>query len=341
MAETRRRPPPEEIARLAEAHFGKPVERISAPGGSSRDSLRVHFADSSVIATWRESKGQRARELAILQGLDGAGGLVPRCLGVAGEMFFQSDAGRRRLSVDLARASVAEQVVLARRAGDSLMELRARARAAGINADLPPVGLGRAWRRGFVRSAEKLADRLGLVPPALDRRGLIDAVAAEPREFVKWDARPGNAAVRADGGLVWFDFEQAGLRHGIEDLAWLAGDEFWPLDREATLFAWRDLLTGIDAAERRMLDIFTALHMAGRLRLILHKPTGIAWIPVAEGLRYDQIGRAPEVIAGLCRRALGWARSQPLTHPLAGFFDQVADWTEAATATSPTAAPPD
>ena len=44
------RPGPEEIARVAAEVFGTPVDRVTAPGGSSRESVRVHMGEATVIA---------------------------------------------------------------------------------------------------------------------------------------------------------------------------------------------------------------------------------------------------------------------------------------------------
>ena len=74
-----------------------------------------------------------------------------------------------------------------------------------------------------------LRDLGGGISDKFDREAAYERVAVAGTQFVKWDCRSGNAAIDNKDKLRWFDFEYAGLRHGAEDIAWLIGDEAWPI----------------------------------------------------------------------------------------------------------------
>lgn len=321
---------PEEIARIARRHFGDEVLRITAPGGAGRDSLRVHLPDRTVIATCRATLARRDRERLVLEALAAEGAPVPKCLGVAEGVLFQEDLGRRRLSVEMLRDGGPRAERHAVAAIASLEAIRAAAEKAGLAAQLRPIGTGPDWRAEFVAAPVRLAATLGLRPPELDAERLLRRVGTGRRVIVKWDARPGNAVVRADGRVGWFDWELVGLRHGVEDIAWLAGDEFWPLGREATLAAAERAGALRDDRSRRLLCLFTALHGARRLALIARHRLAEGWIAAETALRYDRVGRAPDLARGLARRLVDWAEADSLTRPLVPFYETVAGWFEAA-----------
>ncbi|RMH39713.1 MAG: hypothetical protein D6688_13735 [Alphaproteobacteria bacterium] len=324
------RPRPDEIARIARRHFGAEVLRITAPGGAGRDSLRVHLPDRTVIATCRATPGRRDRERLVLKALSAAGAPVPRVLGVAEGVLFQEDLGRRRLSVELLRTSGGEVEAHAVAAIAALEAIRGAAARTDLPRRLRPIGTGPDWRAEFVAAPARLAATVGLRPPELDADRLLRLVGTGQRVIVKWDARPGNAVVRPDGSVAWFDWELVGLRHGVEDIAWLAADEFWPLGRQATLRAAERVGALRDDRGRRVLGLFAALHGARRLSLIARHRLAEGWIAAETALRYDRVGRAPDLARGLARRLVDWADADALTRPLVPFYKTVAGWFEAA-----------
>lgn len=308
------------LAALAAEVFGRPVLRITAPGGRGRASLRVVFDGLSVIATIRQDPLRRRREADLLRRLSGLGAPVPALLAERGGVLFQSDAGSRRLSAELARLAGPAQDAAAQRAIAALAVIRRAAADSGLTAELPSIGRSGAWLGDFAQGPLALSRHLGIAPPPILPEALAAAVAAPARAFVKWDARPGNAAVQPDGSVLWFDWEDAGLRGGAEDLGFLMADEFWPLDAARAL----PLAGAEGAAEERFLARFVALQIVRRLEIIHGRLRLAGWDDPAGALRNDRIGADPAAILRLCRHGTGWAALDPLTAPLADWFGAVA-----------------
>ena len=149
---------------------------------------------------------------------------------------------------------------------------------------------------------------------------------------MKWDCRAGNAALGADGRLRWFDFEYCGLRHGAEDVAWLIGDEAWPLPPEVMQEVVGDALDAGGVAERDAyldyLSVYLTLHCVQRLKLIVKEVGRRGWLSKARIRRYDDAGLHPEFAAQLCRTAAHFGDRRPLTRPLARDFEQAAQMFE-------------
>jgi len=78
MAEKPLKLTPDNIARLAEQLFSDSVVKLSAPGGKSRESLRVHFETRTVVATQRSKSGRMRMEVEVLKRLTAEGAPVPR-----------------------------------------------------------------------------------------------------------------------------------------------------------------------------------------------------------------------------------------------------------------------
>ena len=78
----------------------EPVE-ISAPGGKSRSSLRLHFKDRTAIATLRANFRRTHLEAFVLEQLAPHCDDIPKVLGVHNDVLFQSDTGETRLSEEI------------------------------------------------------------------------------------------------------------------------------------------------------------------------------------------------------------------------------------------------
>ena len=321
---------PEEISRLAEVQFGEAVKGITAPGGKSRDSVRVHFEDRSVIASYRYRASRREREILVLEKLHGAGAPVPEFLGVQGALLFQSDVGKGRLSTQLHRRDREGQIALAEAAFASLWEIKRAARDSGLTAEVPAMAASAKWVSRFATDSRKLAKAMEIEPPTADFSAISQAMVPVPRHFVKWDARSGNAAVQTDGTVMWFDWEHAGRRHGIEDFGFLIADEFWSLSPEDSLQAFAKTCPGNADALLPHLIRFSTLQAGERLRLIQKEVFKRGWTKFERARRYDRMGAAPELAMNVARHADQLAAMDPLTAPLSGWYEQAAnalfDW---------------
>ncbi|WP_127115331.1 hypothetical protein [Shimia sediminis] len=316
---------PEEISRLAELQFGEPVRGITAPGGKTRDSLRVHFENHSVIASYRHRASRREREVLVLETLHRAGAPVPELLGVQGALLFQSDVGKGRLSTQLHRRDRDGQISLAEAAFTSLWEIKRAARDTGLTEEVPAVASSAKWVSRFATDCRKLATALDIPAPAADYSAISRAIVPVPRHFVKWDARSGNAAVQADGRVMWFDWEHAGRRHGIEDFGFLIADEFWSLSPEDSLQAFSNTCPGNAEALLPHLIRFSTLQAGERLRLIQKEVFKRGWTRFERARRYDRMGAAPELAMNVAKHADELAAMDPLTVPLSGWYSQAAE----------------
>ena len=125
------------IVQSAERLFGEEVRRITAPGGEGRSSFRLHFAERTVIATLRPNFRRTHLEAHVLKHLSRRCDVVPACLGVDGEIMFQSDVGLNRLNVEVANRDAAGQMDLAADAVSAIFRFHAAARKSGLNQIMP------------------------------------------------------------------------------------------------------------------------------------------------------------------------------------------------------------
>ena len=216
----------------------------------------------------------------MLRAIHARGAAVPKVLAFDGTWMIQEDLGVRRLSQVLFTASSAEGKTWLTAALASLAQIHRTGREAGLAQRVPPIGAKTQWLLKLVDTPRRLGEHLGLPAPSLPETELLDRLRFRGSQFIKWDARPGNAIALDDGRVAWFDWEHCGCRNGPEDVAWLLGDEYvpdWPdvedqlLKRNLPLYAGE---TDPDEA-RTYLAIFGTLHMCVRLALILVSVRGL------------------------------------------------------------------
>lgn len=320
---------PAKLASVAEDLLGAKVARLTAPGGRRRASLRIHLSDGRrVIATRRASPAQSRLEAALLAGLEGAGGHVPRLLGQADGFVFQEDAGGRRLSAELALRQGSAQTALAEDAIHALEEIRRQAAVRGLTSVTEPIALDRRWLLRFLTAPHRLARAFSLAPPALDLSALGAALRCAPRQLVKWDARPGNAALGEGGKVIWYDWSAFGRRAGVEDIATLIADEYWPLAPEVSLAAVAAVTPDRGPEARPLLIRFATCQIAARLLELYVQASRTGWQPVEDLMRYDLVGAAPGFAERLASHGAEMAALDWLTAPAAPLFEAVAraDW---------------
>ncbi|PJJ83015.1 hypothetical protein CLV77_2794 [Brevirhabdus pacifica] len=318
-------PSPQTILEAAREIFGTEVTKMTAPGGRKRASIRIHMADGpreTMIATYRPASRRRETELRVLRHLGDEGANVPQVLGVHGDILFQSDAGSRRLTSELLRARNDDLDDLVSRTYESLWEIKSAARRSGLLAQTPPVATGVEWLRDFTQTPREISNRLGIRAPRLKLAPLAQSLVTLPVDFIKWDARPGNASVQDDGSILWFDWEHAGRRRGVEDFAFLLGDEFWTLSPTRSLYLFARSCPQDPDPLMPLLRRFSTLQMVQRVGLIESQQRRHGWNREDRARRYDRIGTAPELLHRLREHGIEMALMDPLTEPLADWFDQ-------------------
>ncbi|UWQ73925.1 hypothetical protein [Leisingera sp. M658] len=313
------------IAGAAWEVLGEEPREISAPGGKSRSSLRLHFKDRTVIATLRANFRRTHLEAFVLEQLAPHCDDIPQVLGVHNDVLFQSDTGQVRLSEEIIEHAPGDQLELAAEACAAIFRIQAAARKTELHSVLPHLGANRSWIRNFVSSAGALEAYSMGIPASFDYPAVAEFMEQPGVQFLKWDCRAGNAAIGDDGFVRWFDFEYAGLRHGAEDFAWLIGDETWPIapDQMAdVMIETFDPGCGHEiGAYLEYLSAYTALHCIQRLELIQKEVKSRGWLSQERVRKYDDAGVHPEFAAQLCRTGAYYAAQSKLTAPLCRNFE--------------------
>ncbi len=313
------------ILEAAESYFKKPVQRVTTPGGETRSSCRLHFDDREVIATLRHNFRRTHLEAYVLDALGHHCDLAPKNLGVVGEIMFQSDVGDRRLNEDIVRHDHADQIDLATEAVEGLFRIHSAARKTNLGDILPHMGANEEWTTNFVNAVDALHPYSGGRSFTLDREAVCEAIAQPGSQFVKWDCRSGNAAIGEDDVLRWFDFEYSGLRHGAEDLAWLIGDEAWPLSPDVMELIVEDCFDpecGHSLVNyMEYLALYLTFHCIQRFKLITKESDKRGWMTKERVRKFDKAGLHPEFGAQICEVGCYFADKSKLTAPLAQSFD--------------------
>ncbi len=302
---------------------------VSAPGGDGRSSCRLHFRSRTVIATLRPNFRRAHLEAFVLNRIAAHCDDTPKNLGICGDIIFQSDVGEHRLNVEIFKANNGKRLDLAADAVRKMFRVQNAGRAAGLGSELPHLGANVDWIDNFTHAIDALVPLPSGRSQEVDKSLLADCIRQPAGQFVKWDCRSGNAALDNDGRLRWFDFEYAGVRHGAEDLAWLIGDEAWPVapdTMEEIVRAEFDLSTGHNLdAYLDYLAPYVTLHCVQRLKLILKEARKRGWLSKTKVRKYDDAGVHPEFAAHLCRVGAYFAARKPLTAPIGRDFEDVAN----------------
>lgn len=312
------------IKTTVEKILGEPVQDIQMPGGEGRASCRVVLRDRTVIATSRPNFRRTHLEAAVLRALSPACPNVPKFLGLQDNVLVQSDVGGKRLSQTIRATEVSDQAEQAVKAVSAILAIQHSARDALRDVPVPPLGQGPEWVAAHVSSIDVLSD-FGTLE-AIDRDEAARRLTVPSEQFLKWDCRSGNAALAADGTLCWFDFEYCGKRHGAEDIAWLIGDESWPIDAQTMFDIVETLLPayGIKHPQAFMdyLALYTTFHAAQRLQLIVSETQRRGWRSKTKIIERDDVGRHPEFARNICAIGAFCADRSPLTRPLISLFDK-------------------
>jgi len=325
MAEKTEKLNPEAVAKISEQIFAMPVERVTAPGGKTRESLRVHFSNRTIVATQRSYPGRMRLEVEVLKRLTEHGAPVPKFLNGNERIFFQQDVGSRRLSGEMMNANDTGKIDIAARAFDSLLKIREAGEKSGLADIVPALGTDEKWVKGFLGTSVRTSKKFDIAPPTVDFQELTDRLHVPATTFLKWDARPGNASIGAKGQVFWFDWEHCGKRQGMEDFAWLAGDEFWPVGCDDAVKILEELLPKDRAkGDLEYLGLFITFHIIQRLTIIHRRFTKAGWVDAEKAMKYDKIGVDPELGRRLCRHGSGWADRSELTRPMLRWFEDCA-----------------
>lgn len=328
-----KRTPPNrrEIAEACARLLRAQIFDVARTARGRRRSYRVQLADRTVIATHRESADRGRLEAFALGELHRFGAPVPAVVAFGEGWLIQEDLGEWRLSNTLAQTDAVERRQWLDRGLAALGTVHEAARRAELGDKVPALGQTAPWRAGLIAMPGRIAERMGEPLPALDADALDRALTVAGREFVKWDARPGNAIVKADHAVGWIDWEHCGARRALDDLAWFLGDEYVDIsaDDEAALLATHlpAFAPDVPAEDaQRYLATFGTFHSAVRLALILHHKADGPWWDLTMCLADDKVGVLKDCALAVAGRAARWAAmGGGATAPLAPWFGRVRD----------------
>jgi len=316
------------LTRATEAILQTKVVDLEYPGGKSRESYRMVLENDSVIATRRSSLQLARTEVMTISALNKHDAAVPKLLGTNhSKILIQEEIKGERLSLTLNQATEEQAEQLLTAALESLAAIHRAASKENLETLVRTLGEDDAWIEILTEQPAKTGEPAGVAPPALDKRRLISLLKVTEPRFVKWDSRPGNALVAADGRVYWFDWEHAGSRNRLDDMAWVLGDEFvpeWVAVEGRLLEKFLPLFKGqmsVDEA-REYLMAYGAFHMSVRLGLILRNMEG-EWWDLDYCIENDKIGVTLLCAQRLCQRGFRWASTSELTQDLARWFSDM------------------
>jgi hypothetical protein len=304
--------------------------RVEQPGGRLRRSVRLFLEDRSVIVTKRRAPARARLEAEVLQVLADQGAPVPGLLGFDGVWLIQEDLGSSRLSQALAAMHEAEAEGLLENAIAGLAAAQQAGRERGLDRQVVAIGKNADWIATLATIHRRIGEQLQLSAPTLPTDRLVAQLRPQRPAFIKWDARPANAAIRADGAVAWFDWEHCGCRHPLDDVVWLLCDEYTPdLPKAEEQLIGRILPWFLNGSAQDVaydyLMTFGVLHGAMRLSLILTEKADGPWWDPARCLDLDSVGVTLEMALRLCRRSARWAARGSLTPELGNWFEEVAE----------------
>ena len=326
---TRRIRFPEEFGREAasacETLLGRTAETVEWPASRSRRSVRVVFADGSVIATRRKRRERAQLEAHVMQTLHAYGGPVPAVLAFDGEWLVQECIEGTRLPNILVGDDVATSRKLLEAAAAGLARIHEIGNESGLNTKVVRLGVADSWIAEFIDTPLRIGAALEVPAPALDVAAVVEWLAVGPPCFLKWDARPGNAMVRPDGSVVWFDWEHCGARNAPDDFAWLLADEYVPDIAGLIEIAVANAPVGLSAEDARIgFTTYATFHTAVRLALVVHHKADGPWWDDAMCLREDKVRVTEAGARILCARGAELAACNRATEPLSEWFGKVA-----------------
>lgn len=304
--------------------LGATAEKVDWPASRSRRSVRVRLTDRTVIATRRKHRDRSRLEATVLKTLHEHGAAVPAVLAYDGVWLVQEYLDGERLPQLLMDCDAPRAHELMSAAAAGLARIHEIGAETGLHARVVRLGATDSWLRGLIDTPGRIGTALGIPVPALDGDSIVAALRVDAPCFLKWDARPGNAVVRADGSIGWFDWEHCGARNALDDFAWLLADEYVPAVDGLADIAVANAPAGSDPRQARDYFLtYATFHTAVRLALVVHYKDDGDWWDEAMCLAEDKVRVTAAGAAALCARGAEFAAGTGRTAPLADWFEAV------------------
>ena len=319
-----------DVARLSNRVFGRPPKRVAFPGGTSRSAFIADMGDETFVFAKRENVSDSQLEGIVLRTI-GDTGYVPKLKAVIEDWVVQEYVAGTRLPVLLNDSQdMNQREELVGSSLESLIHIHDAAYSANLQHRVPKVGTVDKWLWDRSGAAKRISNSIGISYPKLDREELVRLMDVKRNEFVKWDARPGNAMVN-DNRVIWFDWEDCGRSNALDDLGFVLCDEWTCLDQ---------------ASESRLLDkyfpffnrslskqngehylrVFGVIHMVLRMRMALKlRSRENKWWDREYCLQGDKVGVTQQEFDRLVVRSKRWADGVHELKPFLPWLDELSE----------------
>lgn len=317
-----------EIEMLCDLVFGKNPERVAFPGGKKRAAFIADMGDKAYVLAKRDDAGAAAIEGIVMKSL-ATTGFAPRMVAVKDCWVVQEFVDGERLPIVLDRtAAENDKVELLRKALTSLALLHEHAHATNLKYRVPKIDPDEDWSQGTTHCPADISEMIGLAPPEFHGDRLERQFKDKNDDFIKGDARPGNAIVN-DDRIVWFDWEGCGTRNSIDDLVYLVADEWTSISAQSEQTLITEHLPSF--ARGRSIDhayqyamAYGVFHICSRLkRAIRYRRRDGQWCDRERSLLTDKIGVTEREVARMCDRAARWSREVPELATFPSWFEKV------------------
>ena len=264
-------------------------------------------------------------EANVLKTLHEHGAPVPAVHAYDGVWLIQEYLAGERLPHVLVDCDSARAHELLSSAAGGLARIHAIGAETGLQGKVVQLGTADSWLRDLIDTPNRIGEALGVSAPILDVDCLVAMLRFGEPSFLKWDARPGNAVVREDGSVGWFDWEHCGARNALDDFAWLLADEYVPRVEGLADIAVANAPSGMDpVAAREYFLTYATFHTAVRLALVVHYKEDEDWWDEEMCLAEDKVRVTAEGASLLCRRGAEFAMGTDRAAPLARWFGAIA-----------------
>lgn len=307
--------------------LGQKVHKAS-PHRPDSQSVRLHVDNGTIIATRRKSLQRAELEVNVLKELHENGAPVPQVFAFDGTWLMQEDVGQERLSTKTYETWEAEGEHWLELALRSLAQVHSAATLMGLQERTCKIGPKPNWLREFIDTPRRIGRFLEVPCPKLDDQRLMYTLNVPGRSFVKWNARPTNAAARDDWTVAWYNWQHCCCRNRLDDVAWLIADELipdWPVAEKRLLEQHIEHFNEghYPGGPYTYLRVFGSMHMSVRLSILIREMMRHGkWNYSPD---YGLAGGAPRTISNILGRGQRWAEAALVTRPLADWFGAVSE----------------
>lgn len=318
----------EEIEALCKNVFGTAPNRVAFPGGKSRSAFIANIGDDNFVLAKRTDEGAALIEGIVTKCLAKTG-LAPQLVAVRGPWVVQECVPGIRAPIVVDRLeAMSDREAIIERAITGMAVLHDHAHEERLQHRVAKLGAKEDWSFDHTGRPNRIAEVLGIAPPEVNLKPLEKRFRNDHRDFIKGDARPGNAMVN-DDRVVWFDWDGCGTRNALDDLVFILADEWTALDVETETRLLRNHLPSF--ARGRSADeafeyvmAYGVFHMSARIRrAIRYRQRDGKWWSREKCLLGDKIGVTKSEVGRMCERSKRWAGEVAELKPMAGWFDKV------------------